>query len=194
MRIQFSFPPSRCCPELPWKVSKEHPSAALPAAAHCWPLVSGTRGRKRSDLGLPRLDQSVSVCSDIPPKAPASSQRCRRKKPPAIPRQCAEEEKHCKGTGELRASPGGLMDVSLPAPCSRVAVQTLPGTPGCCTGEVSPAHTARPGTQHTTLPSTGYGPDLTLTQLPCPDDFWTPPCWELRLGKPHLEKAFSMAV
>lgn len=92
MRIQFSFPPSRCCPELPWKVSKEHPIAVSPAAAQHWPVVSGTRGRKRSDLGLARLDQSMSVCFDILPKAPASSQQCRRKKPPAISWQCAEEE------------------------------------------------------------------------------------------------------
>lgn len=50
------------------------------------------------------------------------------------------------------------MDVSLPTPCSRVAVQTLPGILGCCMGEVSPARTAHPWHRaHHTPPAQGTG-------------------------------------
>lgn len=56
------------------------------------------------------------------------------------------------------------MDVSLPVPCPRVTVRTLPGVLGCCTAGGS----ARPC--WSLAPSTGNGPDLSPTSpLPC----WT---------------------
>lgn len=93
MRIQFPVP----------KITASHSGRSPksippepPAAALHWSVVSGTQGRKSCDLGL---DQSTSVCPDMLPKAPASSQGCRRKEPPAIPWHCAEEENIARAWG-----------------------------------------------------------------------------------------------
>lgn len=86
--------------------------------------------------------------------------------------------KHCKDIAELRG--GGVqrpLGVPLPSPCAWGAAQR-----GQCR--------LIPGI----APQLQAGLELTLTRLPYPDEFWTPSCWEFRLGKPHLEKGFSVAA
>lgn len=99
--------------------------------------------------------------------------------------------KHCKGMGELREGvrrDSWMSPSPLPLPGWQFSPCLAPP------GDQRCPHCSSLAPSTPRSPSTGYGPDLTLTPLPRPDEFWTPSHWEFRLGKPHLEKAFSMAA
>lgn len=176
-------------------MSKEHPITVPPAAAQHWSPSLGFRGGNAATLGWPGWIRAclspLTFCLRCWPAANGAEGRSLQ---PFLGN--VQRRKTLQGHGgahrESRETHGCLPAHSLfqggsSDPAWHPGVLHRKGHP--CPRRSSLA----PSTPRS--PSTGYGPDLTLTHLPCPDEFWTPLHWEFfRLGKPHLEKAFSMAM
>lgn len=106
----------------------------------------------------------------------------RRKEPPAISWQCAEDKTlqgHRGARRESRETHGCLPPHSLSQGDSSDPAWHF----GCCTGgSALPRWSPAPGTGR-----------ISARHRPCPAGLWAPSCWDFRLGKAHLEKAAGVA-